>query len=166
LPRRKKIVEPVPDPEAPPEDTPEVQEPIVPSPITDSPTASQQAQPTEDADDAAVMAEFNAEHQATLAAKTHVQRPSENPEETLKKKQASREPSEGEYRRMEKDIKEVLDSQPTVRIRLSQTPEGSSDKPLPDETVAINGFVYWLPRGVRLDVPESVANVLEETGRL
>lgn len=64
----------------------------------------------------------------------------------------------------EADIKRLLDEQPKVRVRLYQVPEDSADEKLPPVPVAINGYVYQLERGVSLDVPESVANILSEAG--
>ena len=39
-------------------------------------------------------------------------------------------------------------------------PDASSDKPLPDETVQINGYTYVIKRGEEVEVPESVHQVL------
>ncbi len=64
----------------------------------------------------------------------------------------------------EGQVKAALDKQPKTRVRLYQTPEGSSDEKLPPQPVAINGYVYLLERGVWHDVPEEVANILAEAG--
>lgn len=72
-------------------------------------------------------------------------------------------------RRMEQDTRDtaaLLASQPKVRIRLYQVPEDSTDKPLPDEYVNINGHGYLIQRGVSVDVPQSVAEVLEQAKRI
>jgi hypothetical protein len=50
-----------------------------------------------------------------------------------------------------------LDAEPRVRIRIPSTGKGAQL----DETVCINGVVYLMQRGVHIEVPESVARVLE-----
>lgn len=62
-------------------------------------------------------------------------------------------------------VKRMLDEQPKMRIRLHQVSEDSTDRPLPDEHVHINGYSYHLKRGVELEVPESVYEVLVQAGR-
>lgn len=66
----------------------------------------------------------------------------------------------------EAQVKAELDKQPKVRVRLYQTPEGTSDEKLPPQSVAINGYAYLLERGVWHDVPEEVANILAEAGHI
>jgi hypothetical protein len=61
---------------------------------------------------------------------------------------------------------EILADQPKRKVRLHQVPKGSSEKPLPDETVCINGHIYQIQRGVEVEVPESVYLVLEQASRL
>ncbi len=72
-------------------------------------------------------------------------------------------PAEGS---VEAETKKALDKQPKTRVRLYQTPAGSSDEKLPPQPVAINGYVYLLERGVWHDVPEEVANILAESGHI
>lgn len=64
------------------------------------------------------------------------------------------------------DIKTVLDSQERVKIRLYQVPKDSTDKPLPDEYVNVNGHGYLIKRGVTVEVPKLVAEVLEHANRI
>lgn len=72
---------------------------------------------------------------------------------------------EGNVAEEERRVREELQSQPKRKIRLWQVPENSADNPLPDETVCINGYVYQIKRGETVEVPESVAVVLEQAGR-
>src|SRR5690242_4098724 len=46
--------------------------------------------------------------------------------------------------------------QPKVRIRIRKE-EG-------DQTVQINGYTFWIKAGERVDVPEQVAQILEDAG--
>lgn len=66
----------------------------------------------------------------------------------------------------DRETKRILDAQPKVKVRLFQVAKDSSDKHLPDVSVAINGYVYVIPRGVSVSVPESVAEVLEHAGHV
>lgn len=87
-------------------------------------------------------------------------------ETTTKKKRPSKEPSSAEYAAMDKDIAEQLNAQPKQRIKLYQVPEDSSDKPWPDVTCAVNGYVYQLKRGEWVEVPQTVVEILEEAGHI
>ncbi len=73
-------------------------------------------------------------------------------------------PTVADYKQMDTDTKEALDGQEKVRVRLYQVPKDSSDEQLPPLTVAINGYVYTLDRGVSVEVPETVAEILSEAG--
>ena len=61
---------------------------------------------------------------------------------------------------------EELAAQPRIKVKLYQVPEGSTDRPLPDEVVSINGYTYQIKRGEEVEVPESVHAVLQQAGRL
>jgi len=63
-----------------------------------------------------------------------------------------------------RDMKAVLDAQPKVRVKLYQVPKDSTDAELPPQVVQINGYIMYVPRGVSVEVPEEVANILEEAG--
>lgn len=71
-----------------------------------------------------------------------------------------------DFNTSDRAIKEALDSQPKVRIKLYQVPKDSSDEKWPDEYVHINGYGYQIKRGETVEVPETVAEVLEQAGRL
>lgn len=72
---------------------------------------------------------------------------------------------EAAYRRQELSVKAALDAQPKVRLRLYQVPPDSTDKQLPDEFVQVNGHGYLLKRGVDLEVPQTVYEILVQSGR-
>ena len=61
---------------------------------------------------------------------------------------------------------QALAAQEKRRVKLYQVPKSSNDKPLPDETVCINGHIFQIQRGVEVEVPQSVYEVLEQAGRL
>lgn len=83
-----------------------------------------------------------------------------------RRKRAAKEPSAAEYNAMDKSVKDTLQNQEKVRVRLFQVPKDSSDEPLPDQEVAVNGYVYVLKRGVSLEVPQTVADILEQAGHI
>ncbi len=80
--------------------------------------------------------------------------------------QKKQEMSEAQMDAISRDTGEALSAQPKKKVRLYQVPEGSTDRPLPDETVQINGYTYVIKRGEEVEVPESVHAVLQEAGRL
>lgn len=84
-------------------------------------------------------------------------------------KEKSEQPaSSGELsaQQFDRETKRILDAQPKVKVRLFQVAKDSSDKKLPDVSVAINGYVYVIPRGATHSVPEAVAEVLEHAGHI
>lgn len=87
-------------------------------------------------------------------------------EAKAKEKKPAEQVSEAELRGDERATVNALNAQPKVRIKLYQVPKDSSDKPLPDETVAVNGYVYQIQRGHAVEVPQTVSDILEDTGRL
>jgi hypothetical protein len=75
------------------------------------------------------------------------------------------EMSEAQMEAIARDTGEALAAQPRVKVKLYQVPDSESKK-LPDETVQINGYTYVIKRGVEVEVPESVYEVLKHAGRL
>ena len=73
--------------------------------------------------------------------------------------------SEASFARDVDATKAALDAQPKKTVRLHQVPADSTDRPLPDEYVEINGHGYLIQRGVDVEVPESVREVLIQAGR-
>jgi predicted patatin/cPLA2 family phospholipase len=74
--------------------------------------------------------------------------------------------SEAQMDAVTRSTGDELAAQPRVKVKLYQVPDASSDKPLPDETVQINGYTYVIKRGEEVEVPESVHQVLRQAGRL
>ncbi len=62
----------------------------------------------------------------------------------------------------ELNIKQVLDQQAKVRIKLPLQ-QGQEHQ---EETVCVNGYLFRIQRGVAVEVPELVAEILEQSGRL
>lgn len=81
-------------------------------------------------------------------------------------KKRTPEPSSAEYKAMDKSVVEQLNEQKKVSVRLYQVPPSSSDRPLPDVEVAVNGHVYQIQRGHTVKVPETVAEILAEAGHI
>lgn len=82
-----------------------------------------------------------------------------------RKKTTTPEPSAAEIAKEEQDTKDALAAQPKRTIRLHQVPPDSTDRPLPDEYVHVNGYGYLIQRGVEVEVPETVYEVLVQAGR-
>jgi hypothetical protein len=68
--------------------------------------------------------------------------------------------SDAEHRRIAMTTAQALAKQPKVKIRLRAL---SKDKP-GDETVQVNGYTYLIMRGVDVEVPQTVADILIESG--
>lgn len=80
---------------------------------------------------------------------------------------AVREPiSDAQMAAITKTTAQIMREQPKVTIQLYQVPKGSTESKLPDETVVINGHTFLIKRGVSVSVPQSVADVLIQAGRL
>jgi hypothetical protein len=78
----------------------------------------------------------------------------------------NREVTNAQLDRMTQDTASVLSSESKETVRLYQVPVGSTDAPLMDEVVQVNGYVYQIPRGQDVEVPQSVAQVLKDAGRI
>ncbi|MDP9474821.1 MAG: hypothetical protein M3R38_03875 [Actinomycetota bacterium] len=81
-------------------------------------------------------------------------------------KRAPRVASEAELSASVVDTARALREQPTRTVRLYQVPADSTDRPLPDEFVQVNGHAYQIQRGKTVEVPETVYEILEQAGRL
>lgn len=73
--------------------------------------------------------------------------------------------SESDMDRVTHETHKALSKQKKETIFLYQRPAEEGD-PLPDETVCINGYVYQIKRGVSVEVPIGVADVLRHANRL
>lgn len=73
-----------------------------------------------------------------------------------------------------KNTKQLLDEQPKVSVKLflsqedqrklAAAKESGKNMEVPFETVCVNGHIYQIQRGVKVDVPQTVAEILEEAG--
>ena len=66
---------------------------------------------------------------------------------------------EQRYRSKEARTRAVLAAQPKVKIRLSKDEARGAD-----QVVKINGVAFTIKRGVSVEVPEGVAELLEQIG--
>ncbi len=71
-----------------------------------------------------------------------------------------REPSEAEYRAIERDFRKVLEKQEKHRVRIPKD-SLSKDTKLP---VTVNGVTTWIEIGKETEVPESVYYALIDAG--
>ena len=55
-------------------------------------------------------------------------------------------------------MREHFASQPRVKVRLAK------DDVRGDQLVKINGYAFYIQRGVSVEVPEGVAEILEQAG--
>ncbi len=78
----------------------------------------------------------------------------------------NRQVTDAQMDRMSRDTGADLADEPKETVKLYQVPAGSTDAPLMDEVVQINGYTYQIKRGESVEVPESVARVLREAGRI
>jgi hypothetical protein len=85
--------------------------------------------------------------------------------------------SESEMDRDSVDTGAELANQPKVKVKLYLAPEeksrlqsavdnGSANIPWPSETVIVNGYTYVLKRGQECEVPQTVAEILEQAGMI
>lgn len=59
-----------------------------------------------------------------------------------------------------KKVEEAVEKQPTVRIKIPKLKD-RQDEYVP---VGINGFIQYIPVGETVEVPEQVAEILENAG--
>lgn len=84
------------------------------------------------------------------------------------------EMTESQMDQVTKDTKALLDEQPKVAIKLflsqeeqkkiSAAKEAGKAVEVPFETVSVNGYTYQIQRGEKVEVPQTVADILEEAG--
>ena len=84
--------------------------------------------------------------------------------------------TEAELEQASLDTGALLAKQPKVKVKLYLSPEdksklqhaeeGGINVPWPCETVSINGYNYVIKRGVEVEVPQTVAEVLEHAGMI
>lgn len=72
--------------------------------------------------------------------------------------------SDAEMQAVTRRTADILAKQKKRKVRLRQTT--GTEPRLPDETVCINGHIYQIKRGIEVEVPQSVYEVLEQADRL
>ena len=82
--------------------------------------------------------------------------------------------SESEMDQVTKTTKELLDEQPKRKIKiflpqedrkkLEAGKEAGKKVEWPSEFVSVNGYNYQIQKGVEVEVPETVAEILEQAG--
>lgn len=70
---------------------------------------------------------------------------------------------EAEVERITNATARELAKQQRVSVMIPLIPGMARDKQ-PDETVQVNGYTYLIQRGKRVDVPQTVADILREAG--
>jgi hypothetical protein len=89
---------------------------------------------------------------------------------------ANKNISDSEMATLEVDAGQLLAEQPKVKVKLYLAPEEKSrlqsavengvTVPWPSETVIVNGYTYVLKRGQECEVPQTVAEILEQAGMI
>jgi hypothetical protein len=77
-------------------------------------------------------------------------------------KRVAKQLTDAEMLKISVTTKELLDMQPKRKVRL---PKPQDPKDPNYETVQINGYTYTIMKGVEVEVPDEVAEVLFRTGR-
>jgi len=67
---------------------------------------------------------------------------------------------EQEAARAEKTTKAILNEMQKVKIIIPHDPQNPSDKVVP---VGFNGVTYAIPRGVQVEVPQTIADIWNES---
>ncbi len=115
------------------------------------------------------MARKQEEQQHTPPTETqHDDAPNQAPEEAQGTAQGDKNArvTEAQLDAMTADTAETLSAQPTKTVRLYQAPETSPEGTLADEVVQVNGHTYQIQRGVEVEVPETVYDILVQSGRI
>jgi hypothetical protein len=86
----------------------------------------------------------------------------ETKNETKEAAIAAAQPDSFEAARL--STKQQLDREPKRKVRLRKPGPGESQ--LGDETVCLNGYIYQIQRGVEVEVPQSIYDILDEAGRI
>lgn len=82
--------------------------------------------------------------------------------------------NENDMEQVTVDTKKLLDAQDKVKVRIPMSPElkqkleaeEKAGKKIewPSHSVQINGYIYQIQLGKSVEVPESVAEILEQAG--
>ncbi|ASS66216.1 hypothetical protein [Paenibacillus sp. RUD330] len=63
---------------------------------------------------------------------------------------------------VERSMKQILDAQPKKSLEIPTDPQNPNDIIVP---IGINGIVYAVPRGVEVEVPQSVYEAYKDSDR-
>ena len=84
------------------------------------------------------------------------------------------EMTEAQMDKVTSDTQRLLNEQPKVNIKLflsqeetkkiAAAREAGKQVEVPFETVCVNGHIFQIQRGIKVDVPQTVADILEEAG--
>lgn len=83
-------------------------------------------------------------------------------DEVEQPKRVAKVMTEAEMKQHVLTTKMMLDKQPKVKVRL---PKPADSKDPNYETVQINGYTFTIMKGVEVEVPKEVAEILYRTGR-
>ena len=71
--------------------------------------------------------------------------------------------TDGQLDNIAKSMKEVFAAMPKVKIRIPIDKQNKDDLIVP---VCVNGYIYQIERGKSVEVPETIADILENAGYL
>ena len=101
-----------------------------------------------------LLAQIQKEREALEALKSGT-----HPEDNIS--ESEKRASDAQFDKEAKDWGEVYAKMPKVRIKIPFDPLNKHDATVP---VCVNGYNYFIQRGVTVDVPQIVADILENAG--
>lgn len=104
----------------------------------------------------AVLAQMQKEREAMEQLKASMQ---SDPEDS--RSESEKRASDAQFDKEAKDWGAVYANMPKVRIKIPLDPLNKQDTTVP---VCVNGYNYFIQRGVTVDVPQIVADILENAG--
>lgn len=88
----------------------------------------------------------------------------------------SKEITESQMDKITEDTKKLLDAQPKIAIKLHLPQEemkkieaaraAGKNMEIPFETVCVNGYIFQIQKGAKVEVPQTVHDILEEAGMI
>ena len=109
---------------------------------------------------AAAKAELEKATKSEAAMKAELEKATEN-EEALKAELETAKKLDKEFDDQAKSFGEVINEQPKVKVKI---PVDERNKGMTHVDVVINGYRFTIKRGEAVEVPESVAELLEQGG--
>lgn len=87
---------------------------------------------------------------------------------------AAKQMSESEMDQVTKSTAQLLSEQPKVKIKIYMSPEekrklesakeGGKNMEWPSEFVSVNGHNFLIQKGIEVEVPQTVKEILEDAG--